>query len=166
MPEQDAIQTVIRSPQLGGTFMDDSAIDARIIRELINRQFASMTWKTGEGPDLESFERDFLTEAVLYPSVRPLSAQSIGEFGVRMSELARTSLRSFHEQVMATKVHVFGSVAVAVVACENTENGAERNRNVEMMLLVKDRDRWKIAAQAWDRETENRQIPSDLLSNV
>jgi hypothetical protein len=146
--------------------MNNSATDVRAIRELIHRQFASMTWKTGGSPDLRLFKDDFLADAVLYPSARPLSAQSIEEFGVRMRELARTSLQSFHERVMGTKVHVFGGVAIAVVACENTENGSEVNRNVEMMLLVKDGGRWKIAAQAWDREAANRQLPSDFLSDV
>lgn len=55
-----------------------------------------------------------------------------------MIELVRTSLLSSDEQVMGTKVHVFPSVAVAVVACKNMENGTAVNRDVEMLLLVKD----------------------------
>jgi hypothetical protein len=152
--------------QEGETSMEDKASDVQNVQALILRQFSSMTWSTGRGPDLHSFNDDFVAGASLYPSIRPLSVQSIAEFGERMSELAQTSLRSFHERVIGTKVHVFGNVAVAVVACENTENESNVQRNVEMILLVKDGRRWKIAAQAWDRQTADRQIPSDFLSGV
>lgn len=146
--------------------MEVSDNDVTAIRDVILRQFASMTWAKSASPDLQTFKDDFLANAALYPSSRPLSGQSIEEFGQRMSHLARTSLRSFHERVLGAKMHVFGNVPVAVVACENTENDSDVNRNVEMMLLVKDSGRWKIAAQAWDRETTNRQIPADFLSHV
>jgi hypothetical protein len=32
-----------------------------------------------------------------------------------------------------------------------------------MMLLVKSDGQWKIAAQAWDKETDTLPIPDDLL---
>jgi Putative lumazine-binding len=146
--------------------MDDTEADVRAIRELVQRQFESMTWAAGANPDVTKFKKDFLADARLYPSARPLAAQSTEAFASRMSELARTSLVSFHERVIGIKIHVFGGVAVAVVVCENTENAAEVNRNVEMMLLVRDRGHWAIVAQAWDKETNAGSIPSELLSNV
>ena len=54
------------------------------------------------------------------------------------------------------------AVAVAVAACEMTENDARVNRGVEMMLLIKTDSEWKIVAQAWDTENESRPIPTDL----
>ena len=53
-------------------------------------------------------------------------------------------------------------MAVAVLACENTENDDQTNRNVEMMLLVDDRGCLKITAKAWDRETATSRIPEDV----
>jgi hypothetical protein len=38
------------------------------------------------------------------------------------------------------------AVAVAVAACEMTENDTRVNRGVEMMLLIKDGGEWKIVA--------------------
>lgn len=146
--------------------MDDNASDIQSIQALIRRQFASMTWSTGHGPDVHSFEDDFVSGASLYPSARPVKVQSIAEFGERISKLSQTSLRSFHERAIGTKVQIFGNVAVAAVACENTENESNVSRNVEMMLLVKDGGCWKIAAQGWDGETADRKIPSDFLSDV
>jgi ketosteroid isomerase-like protein len=137
--------------------------DVRAIEDLIARQFASMSWQAGGAPDLEKFSSDFLPGASLFASARPAHAQSVGQFAERMKDLVGTTLKSFDEQVIGTRIHVFGNVAVAVAACENTENGAEINRNVEMMLLVKDEGRWKIAAQAWDKATDTRPIPAGLL---
>jgi hypothetical protein len=140
--------------------------DIEAIRALIARQFASMSWKANAAPDWRMFKSDFLPQAVLYASTRPVRAQSLEAFVERMDRLAGTTLRSFNEVVLGSDVRVFGNVAVAVVACENTENETEINRNVEMMLLVKDDGLWKIVAQAWDKESESALIPTELVANI
>ena len=61
-----------------------------------------------------------------------------------MKGLAGTKLRSFAEAVLGVEVRVFGNVAVAVAGCEITENDADVNRGVEMMLLVEDAGAWRI----------------------
>lgn len=146
--------------------MEGNAADLRAIRALIDRQFTSMSWPATASPDTAAFKGDFLPSAPLHPSARPVSVMSVDEFAERMDELARTTLTTFQEKVIGAKVLVFGNVAVAVVACENTENEGEVNRNVEMMLLVKSEGRWKIAAQAWDKETEDAPIPDELLADL
>jgi hypothetical protein len=35
-----------------------------------------------------------------------------------------------------------------------------------MMLLVRQDGRWRIAAQAWDKESEGQPIPPDLLAGA
>jgi hypothetical protein len=65
--------------------------------------------------------------------------------------------------VLGTHVGVFGNVAVALAACENTENGSTVTRNVEALLLVKD-GTWKIAAQAWDKADAARPVPAELVT--
>lgn len=141
----------------------DSDID--VIRALIARQFASMSWKANEALDWHTFKSDFLPQATLYASARPARPQSIEAFVARMNGLVGTTLKSLDEVVLGSEVRVFGNVAVAVVACENTENGTEINRNIEMMLLVKDAGCWKIAAQAWDKESDSALIPAELLAH-
>lgn len=141
--------------------MDDSDQDA--IRAIIARQFASLSWTRGARPDLEAFLDDFMAGAVLVASARPARAMPADTFASRMDALSRSSLRAFQEKVLGSQIRVFGNVAVAVVACENTENDAATNRNVEMILLVKEAGRWRIAAQAWDTEAEDRPVPPSLL---
>ena len=93
---------------------------------------------------------------------RPAKRQTPEDFIERMKGVAATSLRSFKEAALGSRIRVFGNVAVAVAACEMTENDARVNRGVEMMLLIKTDGEWKIVAQAWDTENESRPIPTDL----
>ncbi|RDJ19845.1 DUF4440 domain-containing protein [Bosea caraganae] len=138
--------------------------DVRAIRLLITRQFASLSWGPAKSPDWAGLQSDFHDNAVLYGASRPATSQSPEAFAARMKALAETSLRSFDEAVLGTEVRVFGNVAVAVAACESTENGTQIDRNVEMMLLLKEDGRWKIVAQAWDRADEAQPIPEGLLA--
>jgi hypothetical protein len=132
------------------------------IRTLVSRQFSSLSWTDGGTPDWSAFLEDFHPNAVLFPAARPARPQSSDQFAERMKGLVGSTLRSFDEQVLGSFVRVYGNVAVAVVACENTENAAERNRNVEMMLLVREAGRWRIAAQAWDREAADTPITPEI----
>lgn len=83
-----------------------------------------------------------------------------------MKNLARTKLRSFKEVVLGSEVYIFGNVAVAIAACETTENDAEVNTAVEMLLLVKSEGVWRIASQAWDRASQSNPIPVNLLAGA
>ena len=140
--------------------------DVRAIQSLIARQFASLSWAPGAPADWEAFAADFLPEAPLYPAARPVRRQTAAAFVERMKALAGTKLRSFREGVLGTEVRVFGNVAVALAACEMTENEADVSRGVEMLLLVKDDGAWRIAAQAWDTESPSKPIPRQLVGPV
>ena len=81
-----------------------------------------------------------------------------------MKALSQTTLTTFNEVVLGTEVFVFGNVAVAIAACEMTENETEVSRGVEMLLLVKDQGAWRIVSQAWDKESPASPIPPTLLA--
>ena len=122
--------------------------DVRAIHALIERQFASLTWSVGTEADWATFAGDFLPGANLYPSARPVRAQTVDVFISRMKGLAVEKLGSFHENVLGVEVRVFGNVEVAIAACGVVENGEDASRGVEMLLLVKDAGNWRIASQA------------------
>jgi hypothetical protein len=136
--------------------------DLEEIRALVARQFSSLGWADGGTPDWTAFLEDFHPDAVLFPSTRPMRPQSTDQFADRMKGLVGSTLRSFDEQVLGSFVRVYGNVAVAVIACENMENATARNRNVEMMLLVREAGRWRIAAQAWDREAAGNPVTPEV----
>jgi ketosteroid isomerase-like protein len=129
----------------------DRLDDEAAIRELIARQFASLTWDETRPGDWQAFAADFHPDAALYPAARPAQPQTVPAFVERMQTLAQTTLRVFDEKILGTQVHVVGNVAVAIAAAEMTENGMHLNRNVEMLLLVKSDGAWRIVCQAWDR---------------
>lgn len=142
--------------------MPNKSDDDRDIRALIGRQFKSMSWAEGATPDWSAFQRDFLPGALLHASARPVRAQSVEQFRERMTGLVGTSLRSLDEQVEGSTIRVFGNIAVAVAICATAENGDISDRTVEMMLLVKEAGEWRIAAQAWDKESPSNPISPAL----
>jgi hypothetical protein len=97
----------------------DPSSDRDAIRDIIARQFRSLSWEAGGGPEWAAFRGDFLPGAVLYPSARPAAAQSLDDFVVRMGGLVGGVLNSLDEQVLGSRIEVFGTVAVAAVACEH-----------------------------------------------
>ena len=74
-------------------------------------------------------------------------------------------VRKLSEQLVAlgSEVHVFGNIAVALAACEMTQNDGDTNGGVEALLLIKDAGVWRIVSQAWDRESESKPIPVHLV---
>lgn len=138
--------------------------DVRAIEAIIARQFGSLNWNEATTADWPAFAADFLPGATLYPAARPATMQTVDGFVERMKGLAQTSLRTFGERVLGTKVHVFGNVAVALGACEITENGTKVVRGVEALLLVKDGGRWRIVSQAWDVERDGNAVPDALIA--
>ena len=145
--------------------MDEKAADYRAIRDIIDRQFASLCWSAGGAPDAAMFEGDVLPNAPLYPAARPVTATSAQAFTERMGKLARTTLTAFHERATGTQVTIFGNIAMAAAVNEYRENEGEAKRTLEMLLLVKSEGQWKIAGQAWDRETSSTPIPDEFLGH-
>lgn len=62
--------------------------DVRAIKAIIDRQFRSLEWSKDRDGDWATFARDFLPDAVLYPSARPLRRQTVEGFLERMQGLA------------------------------------------------------------------------------
>lgn len=145
---------------------DEPNADGAAIRAIIARQFASLSWGDGRTPGWDDFAGDFLDGASLLPAARPAKPSNVSDFVARMRGLSRTSLLSLEETVLGADIRVFGNIAIAVVAAEMTENGAETSRSMEMLLLVKSDGAWKIAAQAWDKASEANPLPDDLVSGA
>lgn len=138
--------------------------DVLEIKALIKRQFASLSWPNGGAGDWQAFSNDFLANAALYPASRPVHPRSVSAFLTRMKSLAGTELRSLEEALLDTNVAVFGNIAVAIAVCAMKENGTTENRTVEMLLLVKDKGSWPIAAPAWDRASEANPVSAQFLT--
>ena len=136
--------------------------DEYAILDLIHRQAARLSWSDDKAADWHGFADAFLPGAPMIASSRPPRPQSVDAFLERMKGLAAGELQTFQERALGSEVHIFGNVAVALVASETVENGSGINRDVSGYLLIKDGERWMIAAQAWDKERPDRPIPASL----
>jgi Domain of unknown function (DUF4440) len=146
---------------------DTESDDVSLIRDIVATQFRSLAWTRDEDPDWVAFARGFLPDARVFPAARPVRTQTIDQFIDRMKALrADGKLVSFEETPLGCAVRVFGNVAVAFAACEMLENGATVTRDVSAIVLVRDAGAWRIAAQAWDIETDSNRIPRELAPSA
>lgn len=136
--------------------------DEDAIRALIGAHFEAMRWTPSTAPDWQTFSADFLPEALLFPAARPVQVRSLKSFVERMNEVARKSLHTFEEHTRGMQILLFGNVAVVLAASEMLENETEVNHDVSGYLLVKSEGKWRIAAHAWDKATDQMPIPSHL----
>ena len=104
--------------------------DIHAIEAIIDRQFRSLEWSKERDCDWAKFTADFYVDATLYPAARPARPQTVDAFVERMKGLVGTSLVTFKERMLGNEIHVFGKVAVALGACEFTENGKDVSRGV------------------------------------
>jgi hypothetical protein len=135
--------------------------DVRAIETLIAAQTANLAWTPECQADWEGFAQAFVPGALLVQSPRPAQPRTVDQFVARQQGLARGALRSYGQRLLGTQVSVFGAIAVALAACDMSENGIDIARNVAAILLIKD-GAWKIARQAWDRASAERPVPVDL----
>ena len=141
---------------------DNSDSDESQIRALIGAHFDALKWSPGSNPDWKTFSTDFLPEAQLFPAARPVQAKSLNEFIERMNRVAQGSLQDFEERTLGMTIERFGNVAVVMAASEMLENKEEVNHDVSGYLLVKSEGRWRIAAHAWDKASEDNPVPEQL----
>lgn len=140
--------------------------DKHAIRALITAQFAALDWTQERAPNFGPLLDGFLDGARMFPSRRPLESQTPAAFCARLAALRESgNLGTFSERPLTIEVELFGNVAVALAGCEMLENGTTVTRDVSALLLVKDDDQWRIAAQAWDVERPDRPLPARLATS-
>jgi hypothetical protein len=141
---------------------DNSDSDESQIRALIGAHFDALKWSPDSNPDWKTFSTDFLPEARLFPSARPVQARSLDAFMERMNRVAHGSLQDFEERTLGMTIQRFGNVAVVMAASEMLENKEELNHDVSGYILVKSEGHWRIAAHAWDKASEDNPVPEQL----
>ncbi len=141
----------------------DGTEEFRAIEALISAHFDALHWSPGTLIDWPTFTADFLPDASLFPAARPVARRSLEDFMKRMDGVAQGgSLNTFEEKTLGMQVLHFGNIAVVLAASEMLENGTEVNHDVSGYLLVKDQGKWRIAAHAWDKATDDRPVPEHL----
>lgn len=143
------------------TDIEDADVSA--IKQVMSQEL-SLFWSRDKNANWEAFAGTFLSGAALFPAARPVKTQTLDQFIDRMERLrAEGKLGAFKVTPLGCDVRVFGNVAVAFAACEMLENESTVNREINATVLVRENGVWRIAAQAWDVETDAHKIPDDLI---
>lgn len=136
--------------------------DVAAIKQLMSQEL-SLVWSRAKDTDWDRFTGTFLPGAALFPAARPVKTQTLDRFVDRMKQFRNEGkLETFEVTPLGCDVRVFGNVAVAFAACELHENRSTINREINATVLVRENGGWRIAAQAWDVETDAHKIPDDL----
>ncbi len=131
--------------------MNDEASDYKKIQTLIYQQFESLQWTDTTQANWPLFESGFNECATLFPAKRPVAPITPKQFQQRMSNLkTKNILFSFNEKVTACDIRIYGNIATAIVGCEMQENNSTYTHDVNIMILLKNENQWRIVSQAWD----------------
>jgi len=137
--------------------------DREAIRMVIARQFSSLSWNAVRAADWDGFSADFLPGAQLFPAARPVRPVSVPDFVARMKTAAASTMPVFEEALLGIQIRLYGKVAVALAVCGQRQREASPERAVEALLLLKEDETWRIAAQGWDKERDDEPIPEAML---
>lgn len=139
--------------------------DVAAIRGLLADGFAAISWSPTTPPDWARFFGSYIKGATLFPAARPVVPTAPEPFRIRMDEQrAGGSMIDFEETMLGSEIRVFGKIAVATAAFRARVNKTGEGAGVNMYLLVKEGDGWRIAAVAWDNASDQNPIPASLRS--
>jgi hypothetical protein len=142
---------------------DADPADARAIEAIITQLFNAISWDPVTPPDLAAFAAPVLPDAALVPSARPPAVTSIKTFSAMMAgQHAAGAMQTFQERPLATRIFVFGNIAVALGGFEMRIDGGAPGLGANAFLLIRDAADWKIAAMAWDSARPGQPLPESL----
>jgi hypothetical protein len=145
-------------------------MNTRAIDFITEDFYESLSFMDGEMPDLERVKELFYEDAALYNmSFGKPVAYSIESF-IRSLEdaIEEEQLTQFMQRELYANTEIFGRVAQRVSVYEyslvyhETENLPKGINYIQFILVD---DIWRITSMAWNDESANYKIPSELVSS-
>jgi hypothetical protein len=143
-------------------------------REVVRALYEAISFGAGEAPDWERARGLFLAEARLtlpnMPRHEGIYSRSVDEW-IADFEASRADWpeKGFHESEVAVRSVRFRDLAHVLSAFESRfspDDPGPFMRGLNSFQLVRHAEqtggRWRIAAIAWDVETEGAELPADL----
>lgn len=143
-------------------------------REVVRALYAAISFRSGEAPDWERARELFLPEARLtlpnMPRHEAIYSRSVEEWIADFeASRAEWSDKGFQEREVAARAVRFRDLAHVLSAYESRfaqDDPEPFMRGLNSFQLVRHAEqtggRWRIAAIAWDIETEGERLPGDL----
>lgn len=136
---------------------------------VVTELYRLVTFEAGSTPDWDRVRSLFLEEAVivLRTSREGSTVFSVDGFVddfVRFIDRAEVRETGFVEKILRLKPLVFGDIAHVLVLYEASIPGSERppQQGVDSFELVRQDDRWRIAAVTNEIPTPERPVPPEL----
>lgn len=133
---------------------------------LVTDFYQTLSFQTGETPDLDALQALCFDEAILINNTfgRPLSFTP-EEFakGIQ-TKVADGSMQQFMQREIFSKTEIFGKIAQRVSVYEYSFTDHESGRiprGINYVQCIQTEGKWLISSMAWQDENENYHIPHE-----
>jgi hypothetical protein len=144
-------------------------MNTRAIDYVTEDFYECLSFMDGELPDLETVRDLFYEDGLLVNNsfTQPVKF-SADEFVADLEEqIENGELTQFMQRELYSHTEIFGRVAQRISVYEysfayhDIENAI---KGVNYIQFVQDNDNWLISSMAWNDESENFKVPSELVS--
>jgi hypothetical protein len=142
-------------------------MNARAIDYITEDFYESLSFMDGEMPDLERVGELFYAGGLLINNTftTPIRYTTESFIETLEEQIEEGVLTQFMQRELYSKTEIFGRVAQRVsvyeysLAYHETEN---LPRGINYIQFIQDNDNWLITSMAWNDESENYVIPTEL----
>lgn len=133
---------------------------------LVTDFYQTLSFQSGEEPDLNTLESLFYDEAVLINNTfgRPLSFTPQSFAKAIQTQVADGTMLQFVQRELFSKTETFGKIAQRVSVYEYSFTDHESGRiprGINYVQCIQTEGKWLIASMTWQDENENYHIPHE-----
>ena len=144
-------------------------MNTRAIDYVTEDFYESLSFMEGELPDLETVNELFFADGLLINNSfsKPITYTAKSFTGIIDEQIEEGKLTQFMQRELYSKTEIFGRVAQRVSVYEYSFSYYETEnlpKGINYIQFVQDDDKWLITSMAWNDESGNYVIPSELVS--
>jgi hypothetical protein len=144
-------------------------MNTRAIDYVTEDFYESLSFMDGEMPDLETVQSLFYSDGLLINNSfgRPIKFTAESFVEDLETKIEAGQLLQFMQRELYSKTEIFGRIAQRVSVYEYSFVYHEIDnlpRGINYIQFVQDDDIWRISSMAWNDESENYRVPSELVS--
>jgi hypothetical protein len=145
-------------------------MNTRAIDYVTEDFYESLSFMDGELPDLETVKELFYADGLLVNNSFAVPVRFTAESFIKSIEdqIETGKLLQFMQRELYSNTEIFGKVAQRISVYEYSFSYYETEnllRGINYIQFVQDDDNWRITSMAWNDESENHRIPSELIGH-
>jgi len=132
--------------------------------------YESLSFMDGELPDLETVRSLFYGDGLLINNSSGQAVKYTAESFIKEIEeqIEDGWLLQFMQRELYSKTEIFGRVAQRTSVYEYSYSYYETDnlpKGINYIQFIQDGDNWRITSMAWNDESENYRIPSEIIGH-